>query len=207
MPAVSLSDHVRSAVGAEREAVAARLEALRAQAERLTVLGLALTACSETTVKESPNSGGGGGDATGGGGGAEKAGLGDTITLAGSDDTLQVDVTGTKVEDPAKPDNKFFGPKKTNRYVAVQIELTVVGESPYSDSPTNGAYLIDADGQQFDADITSPVGPSFGGSSKIASGDSRTGFITFEIPKNAKPATFQFTLDSGFGPETGEWEL
>lgn len=79
--------------------------------------------------------------------------------------------------------------------------------SPFSDSPTNGAYLIDADGQQFDADITSPVGPSFGGSSKIASGDSRTGFITFELPKNAKPATLQFTLDSGFGPETDEWEL
>ncbi len=38
MPAVSLSDHVRSAVGAEREAVAARLEALRAQAERLHVV-------------------------------------------------------------------------------------------------------------------------------------------------------------------------
>jgi hypothetical protein len=88
-----------------------------------------------------------------------------------------------------------------------KIELTVVGDSRYSDSPTNGAYLIDADGQQFDADITSPVGPSFGGSSKIASGDSRTGFVTFELPKNAKPATFQFALDSGFGPETDEWEL
>jgi hypothetical protein len=70
----------------------------------VTILGLALTACSETTVKESPNSGGGGGDSTDGGGGAEKAGIGDTITLAGSDDTLQVDVTVTKVEDPAKPE-------------------------------------------------------------------------------------------------------
>jgi hypothetical protein len=35
VPAVSLSDHVRTVVGAEREAVAVRVEALRAQAERL----------------------------------------------------------------------------------------------------------------------------------------------------------------------------
>lgn len=175
----------------------------------VTALGLALSACSATTVKESPNSGGGEAatQSDGGGGGTEKAGIGDTITLAGMDEALQVDVTVKKVEDPATPSSSFLKPKKGNRYVAVQVELTIVGDAAYSDSPTNGAVLIDADGQQFDADIFSPVEPNFGGSSKIAPGDSRVGYITFEFPKNAKPAMFQFTLDSGFGPQTGEWEL
>jgi hypothetical protein len=29
----------------------------------------------------------------------------------------------------------------------------------------------------------------------------------FETQKNAKPALFQFTMDSGFADETGEWAL
>jgi hypothetical protein len=28
-----------------------------------------------------------------------------------------------------------------------------------------------------------------------------------QVPKGAKLRTFQFTLESGFGPETGEWIL
>jgi hypothetical protein len=29
----------------------------------------------------------------------------------------------------------------------------------------------------------------------------------FDLPPGAAPVTFQFTLNSGFGPETGEWSL
>src|SRR5829696_2008734 len=48
---------------------------------------------------------------------------------------------------------------------------------------------------------------SIGSSIKIAPGSKRAGCLTFEIPKTAKPAVFQFTLDSGFADVTGEWQL
>jgi hypothetical protein len=41
---------------------------------------------------------------------------------------------------------------------------------------------------------------------KIAPGSKRAGCLTFEIPKTANPGVFQFTLDSGFADETGEWQ-
>lgn len=31
--------------------------------------------------------------------------------------------------------------------------------------------------------------------------------ILLDVSKGAKVASFQLTLDSGFGPETGQWEL
>ena len=48
---------------------------------------------------------------------------------------------------------------------------------------------------------------SIGSSVKIAPGSKRAGCLTFEMPKSAKPEEFQFTLDSGFADETGEWQL
>jgi hypothetical protein len=166
-----------------------------------------LAACSEQSITSEPNSPAAGNDTDGGNGdGGGSAKVGDTITLHGIDEALALDVTVVKVVDPAKPDNNFLGPKKGNHFVAIQVKLDNVGEANYSDSPGNGAALIDADGQQYTADITDPVGPALG-SPKIAPSDSRTGLITFEVAKGVEPAMFQFTLDSGFGPETGEWTL
>ena len=59
----------------------------------------------------------------------------------------------------------------------------------------------------YDPDITDPVGPGIGSSVKIAPGDKRVGYISFEVPDGTKLTQFQFTLDSGFGPDTGQWEL
>jgi hypothetical protein len=37
--------------------------------------------------------------------------------------------------------------------------------------------------------------------------DERVGFIVFQVPKGEKPDAFQFTLESGFASETGQWSL
>ncbi len=48
--------------------------------------------------------------------------------------------------------------------------------------------------------------PGFGGSVMLgAPGDRRSGWLVCSVPKGAEPSTFQFTLGSGFGPQTGEW--
>lgn len=132
--------------------------------------------------------------------------VGDSITLHGSDDSLEVRVELEKVLDPA-PTEQYFGPSKGKRLVALRIRLTNTGSAIYDDSPSNGATLIDRQDQAYTtALLPTPACPDIG-SPKIRPGDRRVGCITFEVPKGIKLRTFQFTLESGFGPETGEWDL
>ncbi len=61
--------------------------------------------------------------------------------------------------------------------------------------------------QGYEASIfDTAAGPALG-SPRIAPRDARVGLITFELPKGARTKSFQLTLDSGFGPDTGQWEL
>jgi hypothetical protein len=117
-------------------------------------------------------------------------------------------VTVKKVFDPAKA-ARFFGPGKNKRLVAVQIVLKNTGSAVYSDSPGNGAELIDAQGQSYSENLIGNRScQAFAqGSATVRPGDSRLGCLTFTVPKDTAIAGFQFTLDSGFGPETGEWNL
>jgi hypothetical protein len=82
------------------------------------------------------------------------------------------------------------------------------GVAVYSDSPSNGAVLIDGEGQQFRSTLHQvSEGQSFGGSATINVGDSRKGVIVFEVPEGAKLVKFQFGLNSGFAQQKGEWTL
>jgi hypothetical protein len=146
---------------------------------------------AETTTEEVPE------DTT--------AGLGDSITLAGNESGLQMRVTLVEVRNDAEGD-EFFGPERGNRFFAVRLRLTNVGSRNYNDSPSNGASVIDRQDQEYTGDVFDAVEPALG-SPTIRQGDSRQGWITFQVPKRAKLRTFQLTLDSGFGPETGEWVL
>jgi hypothetical protein len=114
-------------------------------------------------------------------------------------------VTLLAVVDPAQPSSSFLKPKKGNHYVAVELRLTNVGEANYNDSPSNGAVLIDKSDFQYESSL-GEVEPDLG-SPIIAPGDSRVGFITFEVPDGTKLRLFQFTLESGFGPQTAQWVL
>jgi len=166
------------------------------------ILCLLLVGCTEQQITTEPASPEGSGPT----GEQQPAAVGDTITLHGTDDGLVMGVTLMEVIDPAKAE-RFFGPGKNKRLVAVRLRVENVGTLPYSDSPSNGAVLIDTADQGYDASILdSSAGPALG-SPKIAPGDARVGLITFEVPKGTKVASFQLTLDSGFGPETGQWEL
>lgn len=136
------------------------------------------------------------------------AAVGGAITLQGTDPGLKMTVTVNQLVNPAAPAQDFMKPKTGNRFVAVQVTLANVGQAVYSDSPTNGAMLIDGEGQQYQAAIYDVrEGQSFGGSATINAGDSRKGMIVFEVPESAKLAKLQFALNSGFADQKGEWTL
>jgi hypothetical protein len=135
------------------------------------------------------------------------ASVGDTITLHGYEDGEQIAVTVTRLYDPAGAE-QYFGPRRGRKYVAVDVVLKNTGAKAYNDSPANGATLLDTDDHGYTDNLSETTScQAIGSSVKIAPGSKRAGCLTFEIPKNAKPKVFQFTLDSGFADETGEWQL
>jgi hypothetical protein len=138
----------------------------------------------------------------------QKAQLGDTLTLKGTDDKTRMKVKAIKVIDPVSA-GEFDQPDHGKRYVGVEVRLRNVGQATYQDSPSNGAHLITSGDEQADSTILSqgPCSSSFASDATIAPGDGRKGCIPFQVPTHARVAKFQFQLDSGFGPQSGEWRV
>lgn len=172
----------------------------------VTALVLGASGC-DTEVTTTPDAPGGSAPQQEQGQEQRTARIGDTITLEGSDEELKVAVTVLKVMNTKSTDS-FISPEDGNRFVAVRLRLENVGSQVYDDSPVNGAKLIDAGDQQHDTVLVTGVaaGPLLD-SVKLGPGKRRQGVVVFSIPKKAKPVGFQFALDSGFAPQTGEWEL
>ncbi|WP_329582959.1 DUF4352 domain-containing protein [Kitasatospora sp. NBC_01250] len=178
------------------------------------LLALATTACGPTgtsTVSTKPvqNSAAAGSASTAAGGSKAPANakVGDTIALKGMDKGAAADVTVVKVVDNAPSANDFH-PADGKRWIAVQFRIKNTGTAAYSDAPDNGAGVLDDKGQSYSAVIAdTTAGPSFPTPANIAPGDSALGFITFEVPADAKIAKTQFGLDSGFADQAGQWNL
>jgi hypothetical protein len=136
------------------------------------------------------------------------AGIGDTIVLNGMDQGEQIAATVVRVRDPGQPASDVDQPQSGQRLVGVQVRLVNTGTTTYSDSPDNGAILVDKSGQSFPADVSSiTAGASFPGTVNISPGGTRLGYIVFTVPQSSAIDTFQFTLDSGFAGQTGEWSV
>lgn len=157
--------------------------------------------CESTTTNKPDSSDGSGGGEDG------SAEVGDAITLKDSEGN-PYKVRVVKVIDPLKA-GEFDSPTRGERYVGVRISINNVGDGTYNDSPSNGAALIDTRDEAHDPTILTggPCGGGFSSSTRISAGTRRVGCIPFEVKKRRKLATFQFTLNSGFGPQTGEWSL
>nr|WP_062334648.1 DUF4352 domain-containing protein [Herbidospora sakaeratensis] len=133
--------------------------------------------------------------------------VGAAITLHGMDSDLRVDVTVTRVFDPATPANDFLKPDAGSRWVAVELRLKNTGTAVYSDAPGNGLKLIDTEGQQYNQTFGEVKEGVILSSITANPGDSRKGVILFEVAQDAGLATLQMALNSGFADEKGEWKL
>lgn len=177
---------------------------------------LALTACGPADIKTKPDtaptsSAGASAPAAAGSSAPapQAAAVGSTLTLKGNGDGEQIAVTVKKWVDPAQSKNEYVKPADGSRYVAAQLELVNTGTAPYDDSPSNGAKVADADGQQFNSTMTMGItaGPELPGGVKIAPGGKALGYIVFEVPKDSKISLLHFGLNSGFASQTGQWTI
>ncbi len=140
--------------------------------------------------------------------GPAQAQVGDALDLTGSDTGSRMEVTVTRVVDPAAAADEFSTPDPGDRFVSVQFRLQDVGSAVYTDAPSNGAEIIDSTGQGYNASFDdSAAGPQFPAPEHIAPGDSALGFVTFQVPNGVRVAKVQFTLDSGFADDTGQWNV
>jgi len=132
--------------------------------------------------------------------------IGSAITLTGNGAGEQVSVTVARVLRHAQPATDMDTPASGKRLYAVQFRLNDTGSAAYSDSPSNGAVVVDASGQSYQSSLDDAAGcESFPGTENIAAGQSGLGCIVFEVPAKAVITGVQFTLDSGMGPQTGQW--
>ena len=135
--------------------------------------------------------------------------VGSAITLSGNSSGEQMAVTVVKVISSALPGDEFTSAPAGDRLYAVQFRLRDTGTAAYSDAPSNGAAVTDSAGQSYQAGLADTASgcPAFPGTENIAPGSAGLGCIVFEVPEKAKITAVQFTLDSGMGPQTGQWEV
>jgi hypothetical protein len=149
-----------------------------------------------------------GGTTAHGGSAPKTAGIGAAITLTGDTSGEQMSVTVTKVIASAKAADEFNTAPAGDLLYAVQFRLQDTGTAAYSDAPSNGAVVIDSVGQSYDSALDNAADcQSFSATENIAPGSSGLGCIVFEVPEKAKITAVQFTLDSGMGPQTGQWHV
>ncbi len=163
------------------------------------VLGLVLAACTTGAVSTKS-------DTSKKGSGDTAARVGQPITIKGNNDGSKLQVTVMKVVS-TKPTDQFSTVDKGKRLVAVQFKLLNTGTATYDDAPSNGAKVVDAKGQQYEADFVFDkisAGEILPTSIKLAPKNRALGFLVFQIPTKAKIKQIQFSMDSGFGG-TAQW--
>ena len=139
---------------------------------------------------------------------APQAEVGDTLDLTGDDVGARMAVEVTRVVDPAPAADEFSNPDPGDRLVSVQFSLRNTGSAVYSDSPSNGAQIVDSSGQGYDSSFdNTSAGPPFPAIEHVAPGDSALGYVTFEVPDGVRVAQVQLTLDSGYADDTGQWDV
>lgn len=139
---------------------------------------------------------------------ASPAQIGSVIVLTGDSPGEKMAVTVVKVFPQPQPAGQFNVPQQGDRLYAVQFRLDDIGSVAYSDAPSNGAVVVDAAGQSYQSSLYDVAGcRSFPATENIAVGSSGVGCVVFEVPATARITKVQFTLDSGFGPQTGQWDV
>jgi hypothetical protein len=156
------------------------------------------TKASDSTGKPSPSAGSADG---------KVAKVGDAISLKGFDGE-KLDATVVKVVDPATSDNPYMKAKDGARLVAVQWRITNTGTKSIDSGPNSGSSLVDGDGQQFLPTFSqTTAGPSYPSGVTIPPGQSRLGFVAYEVPKSSAVVKAQYGANSGFADELGQWTL
>jgi hypothetical protein len=140
--------------------------------------------------------------------GTQTTQVGRAMTLAGLSAGEQVSVTVTKVYNYAQPADQYNEPTAGEKLFAVALRFKNTGSSEYSDSPGNSVTIYDSNGGSYQTDFYDAIEcSSFQPTINVQVGSSSVGCVVFDVPNDAKITKVQVILDSGYGPQTGEWKI
>ena len=108
--------------------------------------------------------------------------------------------------DPAEGENQLTVPDTGKRFVGLVFRVKALTGSPRDEDANNDAVVIGSNGQNYSADFDGIAGyTNFDhGAIRVSTGETVTGSVTFQLPKDVKVSTVQWTALSGFGA-TVEW--
>lgn len=131
-------------------------------------------------------------------------GIGETITLTGTNIGVRLRTTVTGLVDPARA-TESPGPGK--RYVGVQLRLRSTGIAVH-DSPLESARLRYAGGAARPVlGVTAGCSHGFDGTVRIDVGLQARGCLLFELPEDARPRELALALETVPAAAGGRWRL
>jgi hypothetical protein len=131
-------------------------------------------------------------------------GIGDTITLTGTNIGVRLRTTVTGLVDPAPTSES---PSPGMRYVGVRLRLKSTGIT-ILEGPLQNARLRYAGGAAEPAlGVEAGCSKGFEGSVRIDVGLQARGCLLFEVPENAEPREFVLALETVPPPAGGRWSL
>jgi hypothetical protein len=134
-----------------------------------------------------------------------RGGIGDTITLTGSNIGVRIRVTVTGVADPVRASEP---PGDGKRYVAVELRLRSTGITILEGNVANAVLTYGGGGTATPAPgVEAACSNGFHESMRIEVGNSAKGCVLFEVPTGRRPRRLQLALELVPAQVGGIWRL
>ena len=137
--------------------------------------------------------------------GTSTAQLGSTLPVSDSSGT-QLDVTLTKVIDPASGANSYAKPTSGKRFVGVKLRVQNNASGTYQNNANNETTIIVSGDKTLHADYN-PIancGNFDNGQIKLKSGAASIGCVTFQVPKGQQVIQVRYA-NAVFPGTTAQW--
>jgi hypothetical protein len=131
-------------------------------------------------------------------------GIGDAITLTGSNIGVRLRVTLTGLSDPvaaARP------PRKGTRYVGVNLRLKSTGITIHDDVLEDALLRYRGGKARPVMGVKADCSNGFQGVVRIDVGHRARGCVLFQVPASARPRQFQLALEQVPAEAGGRWRL
>lgn len=125
-----------------------------------------------------------------------------------TDGSNVMDVTLTKVIDPAQGADQYTTPDPGKRFVGAVFKLKGVTGS-FSDDANSDASLQGSNGQTYSPDFNNIAGyTNFNsGEFNISTGEKSIGAVAFQVPNGVKITKIEWSATGGFGGSPAEWQV
>ena len=133
--------------------------------------------------------------------------LGSALAVSDSNGT-QLDVTLTKVIDPADGASQYSNPASGKHFVGVQLNIKNTASSTYQNNANNETTITLSDGKTVHAGYDPIAGcANFdNGQVKLKSHAASTGCVTFQVPEGQKVIRVGYG-NTVFPGQTAEWRV